>query len=278
MIPLCLCGEGTVIHHRGTELTQRLTEELRAHFSQIVVHEMRIALYGGTFDPVHNGHMAIAAGVAELFALDQVLFIPAHVAPHKRGALVTPALHRYAMLALATQAETRFRVSTAEVETPERPYTVDTLARIRAEVGEKSRLFFVMGADSWTEITTWRDWERVLALCNHIIVTRPGHQLSFDHVTSAVRERVVDLRDVREDRVVQTVNENLDPRVYITDAVMLDISATAVRHAARREGGVELTNLVPLPVAEYIKKYRLYREVHETESFNARNNPVSRHC
>lgn len=240
---------------------------------------MRIALYGGTFDPVHNGHVAIAAGVAELFALDQVLFIPAHIAPHKRGALVTPALHRYAMLALATQEEARFRLSTAEIETPERPYTVDTLARIRADLGEGSRLFFVMGADSWTEITAWRDWERVLTLCNHIIVTRPGYQLSFDHVTSAVRERVVDLRDARdEERVVQTVNENPDPHVYITDAVMLDISATAVRHAARQEGGVELINLVPLPVAEYIKKYRLYREVHETESFSARNNPVSRRC
>ncbi len=243
-----------------------------------MVHEMRVALYGGTFDPVHNGHMAIAAGVAELFALDQVLFIPAHIAPHKRGALVTPALHRYAMLALATQEESRFRISTAEIETPERPYTVDTLARVRAEVGERPRLFFVMGADSWTEITTWRDWERVLALCNHIVVTRPGYQVGFDHVTPAVRERVVDLRDARGGRVVQTLNENPDPRVYITNAVMLDVSATTVRHVARQEGGVEFTNLVPLPVAEYIKKYRLYREVNETESFSARNSPVSRHC
>lgn len=242
------------------------------------MHEMRVALYGGTFDPVHNGHMAVAAGVAKLFALDEVLFVPAYIAPHKRGAGVTPASHRYAMLALATHGETRFRCSTVEIEAPERPYTVDTLARIRAELGEELRLFFVMGADSWAEIPTWREWERVLALCNHIIVTRPGYVLGFDHVTFAVRERIVDLRDERCDVVIQGVNENPDPRIYITDAVMIDISATAVRRAARREGGAELPNLVPLPVAEYIRKYRLYRDVHETESSDHRNNPASQHC
>ncbi len=241
------------------------------------MQKKRVALYGGTFDPVHNGHMAIAAGVAELFALDEILFVPAYVAPHKRGAVVTPALHRYAMLALATQEESLFQLSTAEIEAPERPYTVDTLTRIRAELGEEARIFFVMGADSWMEIATWREWERVLAICNHIIVTRPGYKLSFDHVTSAVRERIVDLRDAQRDAVVRTVNENADPGIYLTDAVMIDISATAVRHAARQECSVELINLVPSPVAEYIKKYRLYRDTHETEFFNARNNPVSHH-
>ena len=243
-----------------------------------MVQEMRVALYGGTFDPVHNGHMAVAASLAKLFALDEVLFIPAHIAPHKRGAVVTPALHRYAMLALATQGEARFRLSTVEIEAPQRPYTVDTLARIRAELGERARLFFVMGADSWMEITTWREWERVLALCHHIIVTRPGYELSFNHITSAVRERIVDLRDAQEDGVVQIINENPDPRIYITNAVMTRISATAVRHAARQEGDAKLTNLVPVPVAEYIRKYRLYRDVHETESFDARNNFAPHHC
>ncbi|MFN2494252.1 MAG: nicotinate-nicotinamide nucleotide adenylyltransferase, partial [Pyrinomonadaceae bacterium] len=116
------------------------------------------------------------------------------------------------------------RCSTVEIEAPERPYTVDTLARIRAELGEELRLFFVMGADSWTEITTWREWERVLALCNHIVVTRPGYKLGFDHVTSAVRERIIDLREARHNAVTKTVDENPDPRIYITDAVMIDIS------------------------------------------------------
>src|SRR5256886_4239493 len=85
----------------------------------------RIALYGGTFDPVHVGHMAVARSLLSLFALDEVLFIPAYVAPHKRERRVSPALDRYAMLALATQGEARFRVSAVEMEAPERPYTVD---------------------------------------------------------------------------------------------------------------------------------------------------------
>src|SRR5687768_13005788 len=121
----------------------------------------RIALYGGTFDPVHVGHAAVARNLLSLFGLDEVLFVPAFVAPHKRDRRVSPALDRYAMLALATQGEARFRVSTVEMNAPERPYTVETLARFREAWGDAARLFFVMGADSWEEITTWREWERV---------------------------------------------------------------------------------------------------------------------
>src|ERR1043165_7316990 len=122
----------------------------------------RIALYGGTFDPVHNGHLAIAQNVLRLFALDELLFIPAHIAPHKRERAVTPALKRYAMLALATQSEERMRISSIELDAPERPYTIDTLARLRERLGPQARLFFMMGADSWADITTWREWERLL--------------------------------------------------------------------------------------------------------------------
>ncbi len=120
----------------------------------------RIALYGGTFDPVHHGHEAVARNLTGLFALDEVVFVPAYVAPHKRGRRVSPALDRYAMLALATQDERLFRVSAVELNAPGRPYTVETLTHFRRELGERARLFFVMGADSWEEITTWREWER----------------------------------------------------------------------------------------------------------------------
>src|SRR5215210_2263061 len=95
----------------------------------------RIALYGGSFDPVHDGHLAVAHALTGLFGLDEVLFIPAHVAPHKRAVPPTPPWHRHAMLALATQGEPRFRVSTVELDAPERPYTVETLARLRTELG-----------------------------------------------------------------------------------------------------------------------------------------------
>src|SRR3712207_1883776 len=108
----------------------------------------RIALYGGTFDPVHKGHIAVAEGLSKLFSLDEVVFIPAHVAPHKRDSAVTPALHRYAMLALATQARGDFRVSSVELDKPERPYTWETLSHMREALGCDADVFFVMGADS----------------------------------------------------------------------------------------------------------------------------------
>src|SRR5918997_3128525 len=153
----------------------------------------RIAIYGGTFDPVHLGHAAVAQNLTELFALDEVVFVPAYVAPHKRDRKVSPALDRHAMLALATQDERLFRVSAVELNAPERPYTVETLAHFCESFGERARLFFVMGADSWEEITTWREWERLLALADQLVVKRPGYELPTGHVTEAVRERIVDV-------------------------------------------------------------------------------------
>ncbi|HJU53911.1 MAG TPA: nicotinate-nucleotide adenylyltransferase [Pyrinomonadaceae bacterium] len=220
----------------------------------------RIALYGGTFDPVHKGHIAVAEGLSKLFALDEVLFIPAYVAPHKREAAVTPALQRYAMLALATQARNDFRVSAVELDAPERPYTWETLSRMRETLGSGASVFFVMGADSWADITTWREWERVLSLSNHIVVTRPGYELGTGHVTPAVRERIVDLRGSNEAGVQRSEDAGTGPKIYVTDAVQLDVSATAIRRAVREGRMGDWAKLVPPPVADYIRKYRLYEE------------------
>ena len=136
--------------------------------------QKRIAVYGGTFDPVHAGHLEIARTVTQLFEIDEFLFVPARQAPHKQDAQVSSAIDRYAMLALATQDDARFRVSTVELESGATQYTVDTLQQFRGQLDETVELFFVMGADSWMEITSWREWERLLALSNHIVVTRPG--------------------------------------------------------------------------------------------------------
>ena len=226
----------------------------------------RIALYGGSFDPVHVGHMAVARNLAHQFALDEVLFIPAHVAPHKRARRVTPALQRYAMLALATQGETRFRVSTVELDAPERPYTVETLAHFCETLGRASQLFFVMGADSWEEIATWREWERVLSLASTIVVTRPGYEPKTDHVTEGVRARVVDLRGRGAAEVAAATREDL--KIFFSDAAVVDVSATEVRRVAAAGAG-SLENLVPPAVAEFIRKYRLYEGVHGTEPDDA---------
>jgi nicotinate-nucleotide adenylyltransferase len=240
--------------------------------------QRRVGLYGGTFDPVHAGHIAVARALLEVFAFDEVLFIPAHVAPHKRGIIRRPAapLHRYAMLVLATMNEARFKVSTVELDAPERPYTVETLARLRTEFGAAARLFFVMGADSWTDITTWREWERLLALTDQIVMTRPGYALATGHVPAEVQRRIVDLRGRTDAEVAAALEASPDePHIYFTDAVSADVSATAIRQltqASKTNAAAEL--LVPPVVAEYIKKYRVYRNTHDSERNNAEEQPA----
>jgi nicotinate-nucleotide adenylyltransferase len=217
----------------------------------------RIAIYGGTFDPVHSGHLQIARRVLQLFAIDEFLFVPARVAPHKFDREVSSALHRYAMLALATNADARLCISTFELDAPERQYTVDTLFHFRSRFGESADLFFVMGADSWAEITTWREWQRLLMLANLIVVTRPGYEFSAAHVSQATAANVVDVRGLTE-----RDSQRLAPgaqKIFVTDAVMLDVSATEVRTAARENLSERLDQLVPLEVADYIRKYKLYR-------------------
>jgi nicotinate-nucleotide adenylyltransferase len=231
----------------------------------------RIALYGGTFDPVHAGHLAVARGLLLLFALDEVLFIPAYVAPHKRDRRISPALDRHAMLALATQGEEHFRVSTVELEAPGRPYTVETLSGFCESLGGGARLFFVMGADSWEEITTWREWERVLTLTDQLVVTRPGYELSTAHVTPSIRERVVDVRGQTREQVGRALEEEegRGARIYLTDAANVDAAATDIRAVVGRGAWDELGALVAPPVAEYIRKYGLYRGADGTEFSDA---------
>ena len=220
--------------------------------------QKRIALYGGTFDPVHVGHLEIARRVSELFEIDKLLFIPAQMAPHKIGRPVTHPIHRYAMLALATQNDPRLAISTFELDAPDRRYTVDTIEHFQRELGDSVELFFIMGADSWAEITTWREWERLLSMTNHIVVTRPGYEPSTNHIGEH-RERIVDLRNS-----VAKPGHGFT-RIYITDVVMNDVSATQVRQLAREGRTDELVNVVPGPVLEYIKKYSIYRELNEAK-------------
>src|SRR5919112_271501 len=148
----------------------------------------RLALYGGTFDPVHIGHLEVARRVSQLFEIEKVLFIPAQMAPHKIGRAVTEPIHRYAMLALATQDDPQLTISTYELDALDRRYTVETVEHFQRVLGDSTELFFIMGADSWSEITTWREWERLLLMTNHIVVTRPGYEPVKTHV-GEVRER-----------------------------------------------------------------------------------------
>jgi nicotinate-nucleotide adenylyltransferase len=218
----------------------------------------RIAIYGGTFDPVHSGHVEIASRVTQLFEIDEFLFVPARVAPHKFDREVSPALHRYAMLALATNSEPRLCICTFELDGPGRQYTVDTLSYFRSRFGESTDLFFVMGADSWAEITTWYEWRRLLTLTNLIVVTRPGFEISTRQVDAETAARVVDFRDSVKGERANAITDEVQ-KIFVTDAVMLDVSATDIRRAAENNSD-ELNSLVPSEVAEYIRKYQLYRK------------------
>ena len=214
-------------------------------------------MYGGTFDPVHTGHLEVARGVLQLFEIEKVLFIPAQMAPHKIGRPVTEPIHRYAMLALATQDDPRLSISTFELEAPDRRYTVDTVQRFQQVLGDSTELFFIMGADSWSEITTWREWERLLSSANHIVVARPGYE-PWATPVGALGDRIVDLRGGK------TPPRNADgKKIFFTDVVLRDVSATNIRRRASEGRFGELTGLVPGPVLEYIKKYGIYRELNE---------------
>ena len=212
----------------------------------------RIGIYGGSFDPVHRAHLAVGRELKRLFELDIFVFIPAFHAPHKRRKAPTPALDRYAMLCLATNDEPEFLVSKMEIDLPDRPYSIQTLTRLRRELRD-AEIFFTMGADSWADITTWREWEELLLMTNHIIVGRPNAEISFEQVSDRVRERIIDEREAPK---IVPAGEH-DPHIYITDTVRLDVAATDIRQKIR-EGDAGWREDVPKEVANYIEKYQIY--------------------
>jgi nicotinate-nucleotide adenylyltransferase len=216
----------------------------------------RVAIYGGTFDPIHNGHWQVAKAVLKAFAMDRLIFVPAFVPPHKRDQQISSAFHRLAMLVIATADEARMFVSTIELEAPERPYTIETLGRLRDEFDD-AQLFFVMGADSFRDITIWREHERLLTEYDVIVATRPGYQDDENvaaHLAPHVQAKCVDLRG----RQVPSAEALTMQHIYLTDFVSVDASSTNVREAVEQGEAVE--DLVPPTVARYIKKYRLYRK------------------
>jgi nicotinate-nucleotide adenylyltransferase len=221
----------------------------------------RIAIYGGTFDPIHLGHLEIGRRVSELFAIDEFLFMPARVAPHKVGQEAASAFDRHAMLALATQDDPQLFVSRFELDRPGRQYTVDTLVHFRSSFGGQADLFFAMGADSWAEITTWREWQRLATLANLVVVTRPGHEIVIEGFAGAA-SHVIDVRGAEKPTIADMIEPG-NPKIFVTDAVQIDVSATAVRQAVREEAGEKLERLVPASVAAYIRKYGLYGNTNE---------------
>ena len=223
--------------------------------------ERRIAAFGGTFDPVHNGHVEIARAIVHNFGLDQLLIVPAHRPPHKDPQGIADAYHRYTMAALATLDEPRVIVSTIELESPERPYTFETIERLGSILGAGgadgagTRLFFVMGADSFQEINTWREPARLLSSTDVIVVTRPGHDVKSSHLDDRFKTTVIDLRERGAE--LQIPADDNSHHIYVTGYVNNNVSSTEIRQ--RICNGESIEGLVPPRVADYINKYDLYR-------------------
>lgn len=216
----------------------------------------RIAIYGGTFDPIHNGHWQVAQAVLTAFEMERLVFVPAFVPPHKRGQRISSPFHRMAMLALTTADETRMFVSTIEVEAPERPYTIETLGRLQTEFAG-AQLFFVMGADSFNDVTLWREHERLLTEYDIIVATRPGYRDDENvaaHLAPHLQTRCLDLRGGQ----IPPAQALTEQHIYLTDFVSVDASSTAIRECV--EQGRSIDDQVPPLVARYIEKYKLYQK------------------
>jgi nicotinate-nucleotide adenylyltransferase len=218
--------------------------------------QQRIGIYGGTFDPIHIGHLEVAAAIIGAFALDHLLFVPAFVPPHKRARVISSPFHRYAMLALATAKSETMRLSTIELEAPARPWTIETLGRLQ-QAHPTAQLFFLMGTDSFADLTTWREYERLVSEYHIIVALRPGYDGAGaidEHLPPQLRQRVIDLRGGQ----LPDETRLAEPHTWLADYVEVDVSASELREAAR--AGRPIDDFVPPVVARYIEKYRLYRQ------------------
>jgi len=144
---------------------------------------MRLAIFGGTFDPIHCAHLEMARSAVDRFSLDRVLLVPAAHPPHKTGAAYAPFIHRLRMCELACADEPRIQVSRIE-EGTRRSYSIDTIEKVRGELAPEDELFFLIGADAFSEIETWHRWRDVVRAVTFIVVSRPG---AIDHAPAGVQ-------------------------------------------------------------------------------------------
>jgi len=202
---------------------------------------MRLAIFGGTFDPIHNAHLSIARAALSHFHLDRVLFVPAAHPPHKGGVTAASFDDRVRMAELAVADEPRFAVSRLE-EGTRRSYSIDTIEKVRASLSTADELFFLIGADAFAEIQTWHRWQDVARQVAFLVVSRPGHSFAVPEGVTAER----------------------------LDSPQMDISSSAIRRGLERG---ERDAEVPPPVFDYIKQHGLYgTPSHKKRPFEPRMN------
>lgn len=197
----------------------------------MTMQRRRVGVMGGTFDPIHNGHLVAASEVAAQFELDEVVFVPTGAPSFKQHQDVSPAEHRYLMTVIATASNPRFTTSRVDIDRAGLTYTVDTLRDLRHQRPDDD-FFFITGADAIEQIATWKNADELWSMAHFVAVTRPGHVLSVDALPSAV--------------------------VSVLEIPALAISSSDCR--ARAKAGNPVWYLVPDGVVQYITKYGLYRE------------------
>lgn len=218
---------------------------------------MKVALFGGTFDPVHVGHLAVAQAAADKFELNTVYFVPADIPPHKQSRHLTDFQHRFAMLALATADDRRFVPSLLDAPKGSPNYTIDTVRRVKRTLKKSDKLYFLIGMDAFKDIATWYQPEALLAECEFIVVSRPGSSLA--DIGNALPEK---LRQAHE--ALQARNQHSNDTIALPGAmihllpdIQNRVSSTQIRAAVSRPVR-QLSRFVPRTVAEYIKKEQLY--------------------
>jgi len=198
---------------------------------------MKIGVLGGTFDPIHNGHLIVAEEVGAWLNLSGVLFVPTGQPWLKASSPISAAEHRVQMVRLAIADKPHFKLSTVEIERPGPSYMVDTMAELHSHLESEDELFLILGWDSLAELPQWQEPSQLITMCHLVAVSRPGHP----------RPNL---------KKLEALVPGLSQRVVILDKTRVDISASVIRDRVVR--GLSVRHLVPKPVNEYIKQHRLY--------------------
>ncbi|HJX58643.1 MAG TPA: nicotinate-nucleotide adenylyltransferase [Thiobacillus sp.] len=209
-----------------------------------------IGVFGGTFDPIHFGHLRLAEEMADALDLERVLFIPAGLPPH-RGAPRTAATHRLEMVRRAIAGNPRFAVDAREVESPRPSYTVDTLAALRAELGFEQPLWLLLGGDAFLGLPSWHEWRQLFGLAHIAVAARPGARLLQSDAMPEILKKEVSQRQPTDGPVSGPAGS-----VLLRATTPLDISATAIRDTLARHGSARY--LLPDAVLDYIYEHQLY--------------------
>ena len=211
--------------------------------------ERRIGVLGGTFDPIHNGHLDVADAARRACALGTVLLVPARVPPHRAAAPHAPAAHRFAMAAMAAHARDDLCVSDIEMRDSGPSFTSVTLARLAAYGYRPAQLFFITGADTFADIASWHDYPAVLDRSHFVVVSRPGHPVATLRAQSDIRPRMREATGKR-----RTDSESVS--IWLVDAATRAVSSSALRR--RLTEGQPIDEFVPDAVARHITKHGLY--------------------